>query len=93
MVKIKAGFESRLVFFQTLQITHRQWTYRNRTAHHIKARDGLTEYQQLEIMKHCEDILWPDPSTLLHEDRGLLEVDFEELGEDRQWLGRCGLQK
>jgi hypothetical protein len=32
-------------------------------------------------MQHCEDVLWTDPSTLLPEDRGLLEVDFEELGD------------
>jgi hypothetical protein len=68
------------LILQLLQITHRQWTYRNQTVHY-KARDGLTESQQLEIMQHCEDVLWTDPSTLLPEDRGLLEVDFEELGD------------
>jgi hypothetical protein len=68
------------LILQLLQITHRQWTYRNQTAHY-KARDGLTESQQVEIMRHCEDVLWTDPFTLLPEDRGLLEVDFEALGD------------
>jgi hypothetical protein len=39
------------------------------------------ESQQLEIMQHCEDVLWMDPSTLLPKDRGLLDVDFKELGD------------
>jgi hypothetical protein len=68
------------LILQLLQITHRQWNYRNQTVNY-KALDGLTETQQLEIMQHCEDVLWTDPSVLLPEDRGLLEVDFEALGD------------
>jgi hypothetical protein len=59
---------------------HDQWNYRNQTVHY-KAKDGLTETQQLDIMQHCEDLLWTDPSVLLPEDRGLLDVDFEALGD------------
>jgi hypothetical protein len=68
------------LILQLLQITHRQWSYHNQTVHY-KAKDGLTETQQLEIMQHCEDLLWTDPSFLLPEDRGLLDVDFEALGD------------
>ena len=31
-------------------------------------------------MRVCEDLLWTDPSILLPEDRSLLCVDFESLG-------------
>jgi hypothetical protein len=31
-------------------------------------------------MCDCEDLLWTDPSILLPEDRSLLCVDFESLG-------------
>jgi hypothetical protein len=78
------------LILQLLQITHRQWTYRNQTVHY-KARDGLTERQQHKIMRQCEALLWTDPSVLLPEDRQLLDVDFESLGDgpavDRQlWI-------
>lgn len=62
-----------------LQITHRQWTYRCQTVHY-KAADGLTEEQQRKIMRDCEDLIWTDPSILLPEDRPLLHIDFESLG-------------
>jgi hypothetical protein len=62
-----------------LQITHRQWTYRCRTVHY-RGADGLTEEQQQKIMRECEDLLWTDPSILLPEDRHLLSIYFEELG-------------
>jgi hypothetical protein len=31
-------------------------------------------------MRECEDLLWTDPSILLPEDRHLLSIYFEELG-------------
>ena len=73
-----------------LQITHRQWTFRNQTVHY-KACDGLTAAQQDKIMSKCESLLWTDPSLLLTEDRSLLDLDFETLGNapaiDRQiWI-------
>ena len=73
-----------------LQITHRQWSYRNQTVHY-KARNGLTERQQLKIMRQCEALLWTDPSILQPADRQLLDLDFEALGDgpavDRQlWI-------
>jgi hypothetical protein len=62
-----------------LQITHRQWTYCCQTVHYEGA-DGLTEEQQHKIMRDFEDLLRTDPSILLPEDRSLLCVDFESLG-------------
>jgi hypothetical protein len=68
-------------FIQSLlQITHRQWTYRNRTIHY-KDKEGLTAAQQDKIAKECEVFLWTDPMSLLPEDRDLLDMDFEAMGE------------
>jgi hypothetical protein len=61
-------------------MTHRQWTFRNGTVH-LKGPDGLTAAQQRSLARKCEALLWTDPSTLLSEDRYLLDVNFEELGE------------
>ena len=70
-----------------LQITHRQWTYRNSTVH-IKTHDNLTEAQHHALLQRCEDLLWTDPDQLLAGDADLLSVDFEALGSgpavDRQ---------
>ena len=70
---------SRGLALRLTQIVHRQWTYRNQTIHY-KALDGLTEQQQLRIMRDCERLLWTDPSLLLEKDRTLLDMDFEDLG-------------
>ena len=73
-----------------LQITHRQWTYRNGTVH-LRGPDGLTLSQQRALAQKCEDLLWTDPSDLLEADRALLDMDFSRLGSgpatDRQmWV-------
>lgn len=65
---------------QLLQITHRQWIVRNNTKH-FSGADGLSETQQLRIMRECEDMLWKDPDSLLPEDLNLLDIDFESLGD------------
>ena len=63
-----------------LQITHRQWTFRCGTVH-LRGPDGLTSFQRSRLAQRCEDLLWTDPSTLLEEDKYLLNLDFEKLGE------------
>jgi hypothetical protein len=78
------------LILQLLQITHRQWTFRNGTVH-LKGPDGLTVAQQHSLADKCEALLWTDPSTLLSEDRYLLDVNFEELDESsassrQMWL-------
>lgn len=85
-----AGHWCNGLILQLLQITHRQWTFRNGTVH-LKGPDGLTEAQQGFLSRRCEALLWTDPSTLLAEDRYLLDVDFDALADgpasERQtWL-------
>jgi hypothetical protein len=79
-LKKHAGHWCKGLIQRLLQITHRQWTYRNRTIHY-KDQDGLTAAQQEKIAKECEEFLWTDPMSLLPEDRDLLDIDFDELGE------------
>jgi hypothetical protein len=74
-----AGHWCNGLILQLLQITHRQWTFRNGTVH-LKGPDGLTPTQTKSLARRCEDLLWTDPSTLLNEDKYLLEVDFDDLG-------------
>ena len=63
-----------------MQITHRQWLYRNGSTH-LKVKDGMTMVQHTRLMQRCEELLWTDPSQLLEEDQqGLLEMDFQTLG-------------
>jgi hypothetical protein len=68
------------LILQLLEITHRQWTFHNGTVH-LKGPDGLMAAQQCSLANKCEALLWTDPSTLLSEDRYLLDVDFEDLGD------------
>lgn len=68
------------LILRLLQITHRQWTFRNGTVH-FRGPDGLTQAQQDRLTRRCEELLWTDPSTLLDEDKYLLELDFESLGD------------
>lgn len=75
-----AGHWCNSLILQLLKITHCQWIFCNGTVH-LKGPDGLTAAQQRSLANKCEALLWTDPSTLLSEDRYLLEVDFEELGE------------
>ena len=75
-----SGHWCKNLIIQLLQITHRQWIVRNNTKHFV-GQDGLTEAQQLAIMRQCEDMMWTDPDSLLPEDVDLLNIDFEQLGD------------
>jgi hypothetical protein len=75
-----AGHWCNGLILRLLQITHRQWTFRNGTIH-LRGPDGLTSAQRDLLSRRCEDLLWTDPSALLEEDRYLLDVDFRTLGE------------
>ena len=75
-----AGHWCNGLILQLLQITHRQWTFRNGTVH-LKGPDDLSPRQTTALVRRCEDLLWTDPSTLLDEDRYLLELDFDDLGD------------
>ena len=63
-----------------LELTHRQWIYRN-TAVHFVAEGGLTLTQHRTLMNEIESYAGTDPEDLLPENRHLLDVDFEALGE------------
>jgi hypothetical protein len=75
-----AGHWCNGLILRLLQITHRQWTFRNGTVH-LRGPDGLTKSQQDALARRCEELLWVDPCTLLEEDRYLLEINFDELGD------------
>jgi hypothetical protein len=73
-----------------LNITHRQWLYRNARIY-IKKLDGMTAEEHHTIIDLVQDMMLVDPADLLPCHRTLLQVDFERLGEgsavDRKlWL-------
>lgn len=75
-----------------LNITHRQWLYRNARIH-LRAVEGKTEQEHLQVIRAVRNMMLVDPATLLPEHRKLLELDFLRLGEgstvDRQyWLAQ-----
>ena len=65
---------------QLLQLTHKQWLFRNSHVHYKKL-DGLTPAEHEKIFERVKDLMYTDPSELLAQHRYLLEEDFENLGE------------
>jgi hypothetical protein len=90
----KTGFQrsittwSRRFICKVLNITHRQWLYRNARIH-IKVSEGLTQPAHDTIMSRVSTLMGTDPLELLPCHRQLLDWDFEELGQgstvDRQY--------
>jgi hypothetical protein len=73
-----------------LEITHRQWSYRNAKVH-LKKVEGRTEQEHDKIMQEVRQMMLVDPSELLPEHRALLHTDFLRLGsgttvERIQWI-------
>jgi hypothetical protein len=73
-----------------LELTHRQWLYRNATVH-MKVKDGVTAAQHNLILTRMEECLLIDPTDLLVEDRQLLDADFHQLtrgptSDKLEWL-------
>jgi hypothetical protein len=73
-----------------LNITHRQWLYRNARIY-LRKLDGMTNDEHLEVIDLVKDMMLVDPADLLPCHRSLLRIDFEQLGEgssiDRKlWL-------
>jgi hypothetical protein len=60
---------------RVLNITHRQWLYRNARIH-IRLADGLTEPEHKTIMQLVHNLLHTDPNDLLPQHRNLLQQDF-----------------
>ena len=79
-LRTTAEYWSRGPIHRLVQITHRQWIYCNSTVHH-KVHGSLSQAQHDHLMDTIEDYLHVDPMTLLPEDRGLLDIDFDKLAE------------
>ena len=73
---------------KVLDITHRQWLYRNARIH-IRVAEGLTQPAHEVIMSKVLTLMGTDPMELLPQHRNLLEWDFLALGAgstvDRQY--------
>lgn len=63
-----------------LQLTHKQWIFRN-SRKHYRRLDGLTEAEHIAIFNKMEELMFTDPDELLPRHRDLLETDFGRLGE------------
>ena len=70
----------RMFIEKLLQLTHKQWIFRN-SRKHFKRVGGLTEQEHQDIFARLEELMWIDPSELLPRHRDLLNVDFCALGE------------
>eukprot|EP00956_Cyclotella_meneghiniana_P002951 scaffold3544_cov46-Cyclotella_meneghiniana.AAC.2 len=73
-----------------LNITHRQWLYRNARIH-LRKVEGLTAAEHEDVIELVKDMVMVDPADLLPRHRHLLARDFRKLGEgatvDRKlWL-------
>jgi hypothetical protein len=79
---------SRKFICKVINITHRQWLYRNARIH-IKVTEGLTQPAHDTIMSRVSTLMGTDPMELLPRHRHLLDWDFAELGHgptvDRQY--------
>lgn len=63
-----------------LNITHRQWCYRNAKIH-LRKVEGLTATEHEDVIELVKDMVLIDPADLLPQHRSLLEKDFGKLGE------------
>jgi hypothetical protein len=77
---------------KVLDITHRQWLYRNSRIH-IKQTEGLSLTDHEIILQKVKSLIGTDPMDLLPQHRSLLQIDFEALGAgtstDRQyWIAQ-----
>ena len=75
-----------------LEITHRQWSYRNAKVH-LKKAEGRTAQEHEAVMSEVRKMMLVDPTELLPEHRALLHTDFVWLGsgttaERIQWVER-----
>ncbi len=61
-----------------ISITHKQWLYRNSDVHHII--DGLSSWQQQELMARICELLETKKNSLLERHKNLMDVDFIKLG-------------
>jgi len=77
-----------------LQLTHKQWLFRNSHTHYKKL-EGLTPAQHELIFEKVKNLMWTDPADLLDQHHHLLQEDFGELGAGNsgarlQWAASMG---
>lgn len=70
----------RKLICRLLELTHHQWIYQNMAVHFV-AEGGLTLAQHKQLMKDVDEYAGTDQEDLLPENRTLLDVDFDALGE------------
>eukprot|EP00956_Cyclotella_meneghiniana_P031953 scaffold85772_cov22-Cyclotella_meneghiniana.AAC.2 len=75
-----------------LNITHRQWLYRNARIHLRKA-EGLTSSEHEDIFSLVKEMMLVDPADLLPQHRQLLEQDYKQLGEGSTVAQKLWLQQ
>jgi hypothetical protein len=75
-----------------LNITHRQWLYRNARIH-LRKLEGLTTSEHEDIFELVKDMMLVDPSNLLPRHRHLLERDYKELGSGSTTARKLWLQQ
>jgi hypothetical protein len=63
-----------------LNITHRQWLYRNAKVH-LRKLEGKTAAEHNTVISEVRHMMLIDPEDLLPQHRVLLERDFQALGE------------
>ena len=63
-----------------LQITHKQWLFRN-SRKHYRGFEGLTEAQHYRIFDEMDELRWVDPMTLLPCHQHLLELNLGYFGD------------
>ena len=47
---------------------------------HYRLADGRTYVERERLVDRVKELMWTDPSSLVAEDRALLDEDFEKLG-------------
>jgi len=68
------------IFIQKLlQLTHKQWLFRNSHTHYKKL-EGMTPAQHELIFEKVKNLMWTNPADMLDQHHHLLQEDFSELG-------------
>ena len=62
-----------------IEITHRQWVYRNAKIH-LRKTEGMTKDEHIKVMEEVKEMMLTDPQLLLPQHQHLLEEDFLKLG-------------
>jgi hypothetical protein len=91
-IRTTAESWTRRLIRRLLELTYRQWIYRNVMIHTVVG-EGLTMTQHEKVMSEVAKYAETNPLDLLPENRQLLEIDFAILGDgstvDKQyWVAK-----